>query len=81
MSTPQECAKMIVVGLSEFIAANREAKADIGAEIVDLLFGTDSTALVSKVPGLTPTMFEMLTDAMKEMIRDKIKNMMAEEEE
>ncbi len=77
MATNQEVALNLVTSISAFIAADRQNSAEIIGNVVDLLLGTDPTALVTKVPGLTPTMFELLTDAIKDLAVDKIKSSMA----
>ena len=71
MSDVKEVAMKLVTGIDEFMAMDQKGKAEVAAEAVDLLLGTDPTALISSVPGLTPTLFELLTDALKEQVREK----------
>jgi len=80
MAAPEETATKLIEGVREILAADADTRAEIGGEVVDKLFGTDPTAFVSKVPGLTPTLFEMLTDAIKDMVVERIKGSVGEEE-
>ena len=77
--SPQEIAQAMVTGLSAFLAANRETKAEILGEVVDSLTGTDPAALLDRVPGLTPEMSELLFDALKGLVVEKAKEMLGGE--
>ena len=71
MPEPKEVALGLVTSIGDFMGMDRLKKAEVAAEAVDLLLGPDPTALISSVPGLTPALFELLTDALKEQVKQK----------
>ena len=71
-------ALQLVNGVGKLVAANKENTAEIIGEVVDYLTGSDETALVSRVPGLTPSMSEMIFDAIKDMAVEKIQGAMTD---
>ena len=71
MPEPKDVAHSLVTSLQDFLAMDRFKKGEVAAEAVDLLLGTDPTALIESVPGLTPTLFELLTDALKEQVKER----------
>ena len=55
-------ATKLVEGFDELFAGNSQFKADVVADIGDLLIGNDRTALLQSAPGLTPDMLEAVSD-------------------
>jgi len=57
-----------VPAIREFIAVDKEDKIHIVKHLLDKQVGTDETAIIASIPGLTPELTEMITDPLLDVL-------------
>ncbi len=70
-----------VPAIRAFIAVDKEDKIHIVKHLLDKQVGTDETALISTIPGLTPELTEMITDPLLDVLAAAVVKWLAGEEE
>ncbi len=73
MTEPKVCAQV----LFEFVTSDATYKADVVDEAIDMLIGTDPTALVKGIKGLPAEMVELVSDGISDALKAAIKAKLA----
>ena len=70
--TAQETAIKLVEAVEDIIASDTTYKAEVASAIVDALLGTDKTAIVSKIQGIPPELFEIIGDGIVNAVKEAV---------